>query len=578
MIRRKMRLIAVTGLVFVLVFGLAGQAMAAAQPPEMVKVLIGFDRQPGPAEEGIVRGAGGKIKYNFGGFINSIAATVPKAAIDGLQRGPRVTYVELDGRVYIIGQTLPWGVDRIDAEVVYGYNKGTGVKVAILDTGIDYTHEDLDANYKGGYDFVNTDTDPMDDRGHGTHVAGTVAAEDNDIGVVGVAPEAALYALKVLDETGGGYWSDVIAAIEWSVTNGMQVINMSFGGTSDSGSLHAACDAAYASGVLLLSSAGNSGNRPGRGDNITYPAKYSSVIAVAATDRDDARARWSSTGADLELSAPGVSIYSTLLDGGYGEKSGTSMASPHVAGVAALVIAGEGLSNIQVRNRLQQTADDLGPAGFDTNYGYGLVDADEAAPPAPPATGTIAGTVTDTDTGNLIEGATVTADGYSTTTEANGTYTLADLPVGSYTVTASATGYTELSKTADVQENLTTFVDFVLTLAVTPTGTMSVDSISFSAKKAGPNLFLYTTVKVVLFEDGNVDGARVEMTLTCDDTGKSWDFAGDTGTDGTVTFTLRKAPSGGYTAEVTLVSHLDYDWDGVPAMASCTLNADGTVI
>jgi subtilisin family serine protease len=256
-------------------------------------------------------------------------------------------------------------------------------ELAILDTGIDSRHPDLSANCKGGYDFANDDSYPMDDNGHGTHCAGIVAAADNDEGVVGVAPEAHLYAVKVLNSGGSGYWSDVIAGIQWSVNNSMEVISMSFGG-GYSESMEAACDAAYNAGIVVVASAGNSGNPPGKGDNVGYPAGYSSVIAVAATDSSDNRARWSSTGPAVELAAPGVSIYSTYLGGGYATMSGTSMACPHVAGTAALVIASSGGD---VRQCLQATADDLGVAGRDDLYGYGLVDADGDALPdtTPPA-------------------------------------------------------------------------------------------------------------------------------------------------------------------------------------------------
>ena len=148
-------------------------------------------------------------------------------------------------------------------DVTTGRNAGDGVKVAIIDTGIDYTHSDLNDSYKGGYDFVNNDDDPMDDAGHGTHCAGIVAAEDNGAGVVGVAPEAYLYGVKVLDSGGSGYWSDVIAGIDWSVQNDMQIISTSLGGGSFA-SLWAACDAAYNAGIVVVASAGNSGNSPWR--------------------------------------------------------------------------------------------------------------------------------------------------------------------------------------------------------------------------------------------------------------------------------------------------------------------------
>ena len=355
---------------------------ALGQRPEKVKVLIGFRSQPGPAEQALVRRAGGSIKYTYH-LVPAIAATVPEKAIDGLRRNPNVTNVDLDLEVHAVDDELDaaWGVKHIGAGIVHDVgNKGAGVKVAIIDSGIDYNHPDLDDNYAGGYDFVNNDPDPMDDDGHGTHVAGTVAAEDNNSGVVGVAPGAKLYALKVLDDTGGGNYSHVILALQWAVDNGIQVTNNSYGSSGDPGdTVKAAFDKSAAAGILHVCAAGNSGTPPGRGDNVIFPARYDSCIAVAATDQSDSRPKWSSTGPAVELAAPGVGIYSTLWGGGYVSGSGTSMASPHVAGTAALVIASGITGNEQIRQRLQETADDLGDPGLDTKYGWGLVNAAEAA-------------------------------------------------------------------------------------------------------------------------------------------------------------------------------------------------------
>jgi len=339
------------------------------------KVLIGFKQQPGPAEEALVRGHGGQVKDVYH-LVPAMAATIPQAAVAALERNPKVAYVEGDGECYALAETLPWGVDRIDAELVHPTTKGSGINVAVIDTGIDTTHPDLDGNYAGGYDFVNKDSDPQDDNGHGTHCAGIIAAEDNDIGVIGVAPEASLYALKVLDARGGGSYSDVIAAIQWAVDHSMRIASMSLGGSFYSEALETACKNAYEAGVLLVAAAGNSGNRSGKGDNVTYPARFDSVIAVAATDTRNRRASWSSTGPAVELAAPGVNIYSTLLNGRYGTMSGTSMACPHVSGAAALVMAAHpGLPADGVRQQLDGTAMDLGVSGRDPWYGYGLVNA-----------------------------------------------------------------------------------------------------------------------------------------------------------------------------------------------------------
>jgi len=346
-----------------------------------VPVLIGFKSTPGPAEAALVQGLGGEVRHSYT-LIAAIAASLPEAAIDALLQNPKVTVVEPDVPItlydYAAELDNTWGVKRIGAgEVHADSNLGTGVKVAVIDTGIDYTHPELSAQYAGGYDFVNDDDDPMDDNGHGTHVAGTVAAARDGTGVVGVAPDVELYGLKVLGAGGGGSFSDVIAALEWCVNNGIQITNNSYGSSTDPGTLvKEAFDNAYAAGVLHVAAAGNEGNPGGRNDCVGYPARYGSVIAVAATTSNDTRASYSSTGPDLELAAPGSSINSTVPGGGYAVYSGTSMASPHVAGTAAVVwYAYPGLSNAQVRQSMIDTAE---PLGAHNHFGHGLVRADLA--------------------------------------------------------------------------------------------------------------------------------------------------------------------------------------------------------
>ena len=354
-----------------------GVAATKEKQSEKVPVIIMFKDQ---TDKDLIKQHHGEIKSIYH-LKPAVAASLPQKAIDALKQHPKIAFIVPDLEIFTMAETLDWGVDRIDADIVHEYNNGTGVNVAIMDTGIDYNHPDLAANYKGGHDFSgDNDDDPMDYNGHGTHCAGIVAAvKGNDRGVIGVAPEAYLYAVKVFSDDGSGRYSDIVEALEWCIDNDIQVISMSFGSSYTAGDpgIESWINAAYDAGILLVGAAGNDGNWFGWGDNVIYPARYDNVIAVAATDSMDGRAYWSSTGPDVELAAPGVWIYSTI-PGGYGTKSGTSMACPHVSGTAALVIASESLSNDEVRLRLQQTADDLGAT---SQYGHGLVDADEAAPP-----------------------------------------------------------------------------------------------------------------------------------------------------------------------------------------------------
>ena len=375
-----MRII-ITMLAAVMILSVVSMGLvAAAADKANEQVIIGFNESLGKSDrESLIEEHGGKVSHAYG-LINAAAARIPPKAMVKLKKNPNVKYVEYDYIANATVQTLPWGVDRIGAPVVHEYNKGSGVKVAIIDTGIDYDHPDLHDNYIGGIDYVNDDDDPMDDHGHGTHCAGIVAASDNNMGVIGVAPGAWICGVKVMSSTGSGSYSDIIAGIEWSVNNSVQIISMSLGGNYPSQALQDACDTAQANGVLLVAAAGNDG---WWADSVDYPARYASVIAVAATDSNDNRPYWSSQGHAVELAAPGVGIYSTYWDNTYTTKQGTSMACPHVAGTAALVLAYDPtLSNIAVRARLQTTADDLGAPGRDTLYGFGLVNAAEAAPPS----------------------------------------------------------------------------------------------------------------------------------------------------------------------------------------------------
>jgi subtilisin family serine protease len=370
--------------VFVAVALVSGLSWAQeANPARRIVVFRGqFVNEQ--AQQALVEQSGGAVVKSLP-LINGMAVVLPEPAQRALRLAREVLRVDDDAEVHALpkppsppGQDkkppdgdeepppeeLPWGVDRIDAEYAWLEGlTGAGIEVAVVDTGIDYNHPDLANNCKGGVNVINVRKGYKDDNGHGTHVAGIIAAEDNDIGVIGVAPEAWLYGVKVLDRRGSGFVSDVIDGITWCIENGMNIANMSLGTNADIQSLQDACDAAYDAGVLLVAAAGNDGGA------VDFPAAYDSVIAVAATDVSDVRPNWSSHGPQVLLAAPGVEILSTWKGGDYRTGSGTSMASPHVAGTAALNLAGD----------IYGSADDLTPAGRDEYTGFGLVDAGEAA-------------------------------------------------------------------------------------------------------------------------------------------------------------------------------------------------------
>ncbi|MCK5661122.1 MAG: S8 family serine peptidase, partial [Methanosarcinales archaeon] len=248
-----------------------------------------------------IQQSGGEIEHRFH-VINAVSARMSPQAIDALSKNKDVLSIEQDIEIHTLSQSVSWGVNRVEAPSVHPFNKGTGIKVAIIDSGIDYTHPDLNDNYKGGYDFVNNDNDPMDDHGHGTKVAGVIAAEDNTFGVLGVAPEASLYGLKVLRSDGVGYSSNIIRAIEWAVDNHMDIVSMSIGSNAGSYAYQQAVNNAYNSGVLLVASAGNSGSTAT--DNVMYPAKYDSVVAISAMSQANGITSFSSVGPAVELTAP----------------------------------------------------------------------------------------------------------------------------------------------------------------------------------------------------------------------------------------------------------------------------------
>jgi subtilisin len=383
---------------------------------------------------GIARNMGFAARHAYGTALFGFAARIPEGRLNALQRDPRVAYVDLDRQVSLPvprtagprkcvnnpdapgcgsddgtsgetsgGQAIPWGVARIGADT--NSNEGAGIHVYVLDTGIDSNHEDLAANVGNGYATIECNASRKtckkawdDDNGHGTHVGGTIGAVDNSTGVVGVASGVTLHAVKVLNRSGSGSFSGVIAGIDWVTMQTLSlgtatVANMSLSGSgsmsgscgdsgfSGSDALHEALCNARNAGVVFAVAAGNSGSDA---ENSVPAAYHDTVIAVSATDASNDWPAWSNWGNDsagwstkrsvpVAITAPGVAVLSTQLGGGTVEMSGTSMAAPHVAGAIALYLAtnpqsADGTAFLSVRNQLLTTAEQT--TGFDNSSGH----------------------------------------------------------------------------------------------------------------------------------------------------------------------------------------------------------------
>lgn len=281
-----------------------------------------------------------------------------------------------------------WNLRKIGMEQAWDVTTGNpSLVVAVLDTGVDSSHPDLAGRLMPGYDFLNDDPDPADDGGHGTHNAGIIgAASNNGAGIAGLTWQTRIMPLKVLNSGGVGPDSVIARGIIYAADHGARVINMSFGSSTTSNTLGAAIRYAYEKGAVLVAAAGNTA----RLDNAAiYPAAFDQVLAVGATDETDRVADFSQHHPYVGVSAPGVHIVSTFWRGsGYGSyvsASGTSAAAPHVSGLAALILsANPALTNVQVRQIIQDTSDDLGPPGRDEYYGSGRINAARALAAARP--------------------------------------------------------------------------------------------------------------------------------------------------------------------------------------------------
>jgi thermitase len=431
-----------------------------------------------PEAAEVHRQLGGQVKETVPD-IGVQVVKVPKgqvtAKVKAYSANPRVAYAEPDFVVQALGNPddpwFPnqWGMVKVQGPQAWDVTAGSpSINIAVLDTGVDLDHPDLASKIISNINFTTSPT-ADDVYGHGTHVAGIAAAiTNNGVGVAGLGYSASIMNVKVLGDNGQGYWSWIAQGIIWAADNGAEIINMSLGGSSGSSTAKAAVDYAWDRGVVVVAAAGNYGNSAP-----CYPAYYANCIAVAGTDSLGRLAGWSDYGAWVDVAAPGVNIVSTLINNGYGVMSGTSMASPHVAGLAALVftvvtdVNGNGRLNDEVRARIESTCDDIGVSGI----GSGQINAYKAVAggtPPGPATGSIVGKVTDAGDAASIVGAMV-SDGETTApTDTNGQYVISDVPEGNYTVTASAAGYSTYSQVVSVVAAQTTTANFGLTKLPSP--------------------------------------------------------------------------------------------------------------
>src|SRR5512139_200415 len=362
--KNKCNLIIVLILLAAFVSGTASPVQAANSAAGSYIIVFKDIVNPEVAASGLANAYGLQTGFIYQHALKGMSAVVPAGRLLALQHDPRVAYVAEDMQRSIDEQSIPTGIQRIFADTnpeiaINGSDDyRVDVDVAVIDTGVDFQHPDL--NVAGGVNCTVSIIRPRCEAGgddnhyHGTHVAGTIGAIDNGIGVVGVAPGARIWAVKVLNSNGSGYSSQIVAGIDWVAANAatIEVANMSLGGAGFSQAEYDAIQGAVNAGVAFAVAAGNDDDNannysPGGFDNVLSVSALADFDGVPGrlgsptcrTDQDDTLADFSNWGPEVDIAAPGVCIYSTLPieQGSYGTLSGTSMASPHVAGALALL-------------------------------------------------------------------------------------------------------------------------------------------------------------------------------------------------------------------------------------------------
>ncbi|TXC90956.1 S8 family peptidase [Metabacillus litoralis] len=312
-----------------------------------------------------------RITYYFD-TLPAYSALLTLNEIEALRKNQDIKLVNIDkpGITISSTQSIDWGHDAIGVPQMQRASlTGKNIKIAILDTGIDRFHPDL--NVSGGKNFIDNTEDYKDENGHGTHVAGIIASLNNDIGTLGVAYSSSIYALKILDANGEGSTTELANAIDWAIEQKMDILNMSFGFSGSDPIISELLNKAYKNNILLVGAAGNEGV-----NSINFPANNRNVIAVGAVNIKKQLANFSNTGSQLEVTAPGVRVRSTYLNNQYKYMDGTSMATPYVTGYLALLKEKHPTkTNEEIRSLLLKNVEDLGVTGRDTVYGYGLIQS-----------------------------------------------------------------------------------------------------------------------------------------------------------------------------------------------------------
>lgn len=344
---------------------------------QVERVIITFKSE---INEQLLKDPAIEVHHEFPKY-NAVAVSIPKSTKQRLLINETIQQIEIDPPIMKNNDIINWGLKTVLTPTADDYDyTGKGVKVGVIDSGIATNHPRL--KVAGGISFIGLPEHYDDEDGHGTHVAGIIGATKDKANPIGVAPDVALYAIKIIDEHGFGNHSDVAKGIEWSVAKGLDIVNLSITTTQKSMIMERSLADGYKSGLLIVGAAGNSKQPLYFSDDVLYPARFPSVIAVGSINKARQRSLFSYFGSSLEFVAPGENIISTYINTNsqlpFASGSGTSMATPFVTGIAALYKeAYPLLSNVGIRSLMQKNALDLGKQGKDPEFGYGLIQAPE---------------------------------------------------------------------------------------------------------------------------------------------------------------------------------------------------------